>query len=190
MSFFLEYILSARKRLKCNTGTNTVLYFTSKIINNVGNKNNIHINSYSHVKGELLTFPHGGEITIGKHCYIGEGSRIWSAKKIFIGDRVLISHDVNIFDNITHPFNAKQRHRQYLSIISSTELKEIDLQEAAVHINNDVLIGCMSIVLKGVTIGSGAIVGAGSVVTKDVQPWTIVAGNPAKLIREIPEHEK
>lgn len=190
MRSLIEYVFSLNKRARCCTGKNTILYPTSKTINNVGDKNKIHIKSYSRIRGELLTFPHGGEINIGRYCYIGEGTRIWSAKKIFVEDRSLISHNVNIFDNITHPISAEKRHLQYKIILSSVGPKEIDLQEAAVYIKNDVLIGCMSIILKGVTIGEGAIVGAGSVVTRDVPPWTIVAGNPAKIIREIPEHER
>ena len=58
------------------------------------------------------------------------------------------------------------------------------------RIEDDVLIGCMSIVLRGVTIGQGAVIGAGSVVTGDVAPYSIVAGNPARLIREIPQDER
>jgi acetyltransferase-like isoleucine patch superfamily enzyme len=57
-------------------------------------------------------------------------------------------------------------------------------------ISDFVWIGANVIILKGVTIGEGAIVGAGSVVTKDVPPYTIVAGNPARIIREIPENER
>ncbi len=52
------------------------------------------------------------------------------------------------------------------------------------------MIGAKSIIVRGVTIGEGAIVGAGSVVTRDVPPYTIVAGNPARIIREIPEDEQ
>jgi acetyltransferase-like isoleucine patch superfamily enzyme len=59
-----------------------------------------------------------------------------------------------------------------------------------VIIGNSVWIGVNSTILKGVTIGEGSVVGAGSVVTKDVPPWTIVAGNPARVIREIPENER
>jgi acetyltransferase-like isoleucine patch superfamily enzyme len=69
--------------------------------------------------------------------------------------------------------------------VSEGHPKSVDLSEAPVFIHDDVWVGAMSIVLKGITIGEGSIVGAGSVVTKDVPPWTIVAGNPAKIIREI-----
>lgn len=61
---------------------------------------------------------------------------------------------------------------------------------APVKISDKVWIGFNSIILKGVTIGEGAVVGAGSVVTKDVPAWTVVAGNPARIIREIPENER
>ncbi|MCT7983614.1 acyltransferase [Laspinema sp. A4] len=167
-----------------------VLYSSSKILNNLGQTDAIQMGSFTHIKGELLTFAHAGSIKIGQYCFIGEDTRIWSAKSILIGDRVLISHNVNIFDNATHPISAKLRHEQFKQIITSGHPKGIDLQEKPIVISDDVLIGCMSIILAGVTIGEGAIVGAGSVVTKDVPPWTIVAGNPARIIREIPEDER
>lgn len=138
----------------------------------------------------MLTFGHGGKINIGKFCYVGENARIWSAKQIDIGDRTLISHDVDIFDNLTHQINPRLRHLQFIEIISSGQPKYIDLNEEAVTIKNDVLIGSKSIILKGVTIGEGAIVGAGSVVTRNVPPYTVVAGNPARVIKEIPEDER
>lgn len=184
------YNLLKLKRKKYIIGDNTILYPESKIINCIGNKELIEIRDNCHIRGELFIFGHGGKISIGNYCYVGEGTKIWSAKEIIIGDRVLISHNVNIFDSLTHPVSSSQRHQQFKSIISIGHPKEIDLQEEPVCIKNDVLIGCMSIILKGVTIGEGAIVGAGSVVTKDVPPWTIVAGNPAKVIREIAEHER
>ena len=127
---------------------------------------------------------------IGQYCYIGKDSRIWSSVNISIGDRVLISHNVNIFDNITHPLSPKARHEQFKEIISKGHPKKIDLDEQPITISNDALIGCMSIILRGITVGEGAVVGAGSVVTKDVPPYTIVAGNPAKIIKEIPLEDR
>ena len=60
---------------------------------------------------------------------------------------------------------------------------------SGVTIGNDVWIGAGAIILNGVTIGEGAVVGAGSVVTKDVNPYEIVAGNPARVIRKIERNE-
>ena len=179
-----------KKRGKCYLGKGTILYPESKIINNSGVNNLISIAANSHIRGELLIFGDGGKINIGSYCYVGEGTRIWSSKEIIIRDRVLISHNVNIFDNLTHPVSATQRHQQFKNIISKVEPNKIELYGNPVNIEKDVLIGCMSVILKGVTIGEGAIIGAGSIVTKDVPPWTIVAGNPAKIVREIPERER
>lgn len=183
-------IRSFRNRKNFILGSNAFVYSTAIIANNLQDPNAIEIGEFSHIKGELLTFGHNGKIKIGKYCYLGEQSRIWSAHEILVGDRVLISHNVNIFDNDTHPINAKARHEQFKQIISVDHPKAINLREKPILICDDVLIGCMVIILKGVTIGEGAIIGAGSVVTKDVPAWTIVAGNPAKVIREIPEDER
>ncbi|HEY9300680.1 MAG TPA: acyltransferase, partial [Phormidium sp.] len=96
-----------------------------------------------------------------------------------------ISHDVNIFDNQTHPFNPVERHKQYIHILQEGFPKNIDLGGEKVLIEDDVWIGCGAILLKGVSIGKCSIVGAGSVVTKDIPPWTFAAGNPARIIRDI-----
>jgi acetyltransferase-like isoleucine patch superfamily enzyme len=139
------------------------------------------------IRGELLTFPHGGHIQIGQHCYLGHDSRVWSARSIRIGDRVLISHNVNIFDNDTHPIDDPlARHEQFKAILKGGQYpRTLDLKEKPVVIENDVLICCQCVVLKGVTIGQGAVVGAGSIVVNDVPPFTVVAGNPARVIRKI-----
>jgi acetyltransferase-like isoleucine patch superfamily enzyme len=163
----------------------TVIYKCAQIYNNLSNPNLIKIGAYTHIKGELLTFGHGGKIEIGEYCFIGKNTYIWSAKSIKIGNRVLISHNCNIFDNDTHPLNPADRHKQYKEIINRGHPKKINLLEKAIILEDDVLVGANSIILKGVTIGEGAIVGAGSVVTKDVLPYTMVAGNPARVIKKI-----
>jgi len=186
----IDYISRNKKRKSCQCDTSTRFFSTSRVINNTGNVQDIKIGKNTIVKGELLNFAHGGEISIGDYCYIGDDARIWSAKGIKIGNRVLISHNVNIFDNLTHPLNASKRHAQFREIVTTGHPQDIDLGEKVVEIQDDVLIGCMSVVLRGVTIGRGAIIGAGSVVTKNVPAWTVVAGNPAVKIREIPENER
>ena len=174
----------------CNYDKTVKFYNTSKIINSQNEPSSIIIGPYSHIKGELSVFGHGGQIKIGSYCYIGEGTRIWSGKEITIGDRVLISHNVNIFDNLIHPIDPVLRHKQFLEIIERGQPKDITtLDDKRIIIGNDVLIGTMAIILRGVTIGDSAIIGAGSVVTKDVPPYTIVAGNPAKIIRNISDED-
>jgi len=167
----------------------TVIHTCASIVNPLG-RDAIHLGAFTHVKGELLTFGHGGKISIGDYCYFGEGGHIWSSVRVTIGNRVLISHNVNIFDSQTHPLSAKLRHEHFKQIINTGHPRKIDLGEKPVVIGDDVWIGCMSVILRGVCIGTGAIIGAGSVVTRDVDAWTIVAGNPARLIREIPPDER
>jgi acetyltransferase-like isoleucine patch superfamily enzyme len=162
----------------------------SKIINARKLPTFIVIGFNTIVRGELVTFAHDGYIEIGASCYIGENSRIWSAKKIKIGDRVLISHNVNIHDTNGHPIDAEARHNHFQQI--STEghpLRDVDIDSKSILIEDDVWIGFNSTILKGVNIGKGAIIGASSVVTKDVLPYTMVVGNPAKFIKHINQNE-
>ena len=149
----------------------------------------IKIGAETIVEGSLLTFAHGGRITVGQWCYIGEGSRIWSAGRIDIGDRVMMSHNVNIFDNLTHPVDPVLRHQHFHAIASVGHPHRIDLGERPVRINDDAWIAAGAMVLRGVTIGKAAIVGAGAVVTHDVPPFAIVAGNPARVIRYVKSDE-
>jgi len=187
LNYLLKRVLG---RATCMLAHGAVLYPEARIRNALGNSSAIRIGAFSHIRGELLTFGHGGQIVIGQYCFVGQNSRIWSAASIQVGDRALISHGVNIFDSLTHPISAKARHEQFKAIIFSTSPKPDGLESMPVRIGSDVLIGCMSVVLRGVTIGDGAIVGAGSIVTEDVPAWTIVTGNPARILREIPLNER
>ena len=133
------------------------------------------------------TFGHGGHIEVGRNCYIGEGARIWSASRVTIGDRVQISHNVNIHDTNSHALSASSRARHFDEIFTTGHPKLLpDVPTTPIVIEDDVWVGFGSIILTGVTIGRGAVIGAGSVVTKDVDAFTVVAGNPARFIREIP----
>lgn len=157
-------------------------YIESQVKNMQNDPTKICIGKGSHIRGELLLFGYGGEITIGNDCYIGDHTRIWSGEKIFIGNDVLISHNVSIADTNAHELDAKERAQGYRNIFSNGYAKnQGSIKTSAIYIGDHVWINFNSIILKGVCIGEGAIIAAGSVVTKNVPPYTLVAGNPATV---------
>jgi acetyltransferase-like isoleucine patch superfamily enzyme len=107
-------------------------------------------------------------LTIGDHVAIGDRTEIHCGEEITIGNNTLISWDCVIIDRDYHK-------------ISENGQKE---SKRKITIGNNVWICCRSMIMKGVTIGDGAVVAAGSVVTKDVPAGALVAGNPAKVIKE------
>ncbi len=146
----------------------------------------ISIGKQSHVCGELLVFNYGGKILIGNNAYVGTGSRIWSGESISIGNNVLISHNVNIIDNNAHEIDHIERAEGYKNINLKGYPKEKgSVQTAKIVIEDDVWISFNATILKGVHIGKGAIVAANAVVTKNVESFTMVAGNPAKEIKKL-----
>jgi len=187
----LDYLIQRLMgRATCRLEADAALGRYARIRNIRGDSGKIVIGRSSRILGELLTFAHGGEIRIGEWCYVGESTRIWSAASIEIGNRVLISHSANVFDNLTHPLRAAERHRQVQEIFTRGHPSEISLDESPVRICDDAWIGAGAMVLRGVTVGQGAIVAAGAVVTRDVAPYSIVAGNPAVQVRELGPDER
>ncbi len=179
-------IKNSQLRESCLAEKSAKFYPSARIENISKKKDNIIIGKNSLIKGELLIFAHCGRIEIGDYCFIGEYTKIWSSESIKIGDRVLISHNVNIHDTNSHPIDLLERHEHFKNIIfKGHPISGIFLNEKKITICDDVWIGFNSIILKGITLGKGSIVAAGSVVVNDVEPFTIVAGNPAKLIRKI-----
>lgn len=146
----------------------------------------IFIGNQSVIRGDICCLRGEGRVTIGSECYIGEATHIWSTQEIKIGNRVLIAHNCGIYDDTTHPIDSVERNDDFINICFKGMWKKYDTCESKpIIIENNAWIGSNVVILKGVTIGEGAIVGAGSVVTKDVPPYTMVAGNPAKLVRKI-----
>ncbi len=187
-----DNILNEKKQKKINEfikknatiGENTRIFKEATIANNLNDKSKIIIGNNCQLRGELLTFGHGGEIIIGDYTFIGERTKIWSAKKIVIGNRVLISHNVNIHDNNSHSLDANLRHEDYIHISTKGMLlKENNLNEKEITIGDDVWIGFNSTIMKGVKIGSGAIVGANTIVTKDIPEYVVCVGNPMRIIK-------
>ena len=181
--------IEKHKKLSDNATFHSSVKFIGKCINLREDKSLIQIGENTVILGELFLFAHGGKIEIGKNCYIGEKTRIRSANSIKIGNEVMISDDVNIYDTDAHSLNYILRQKEFMEVVILNNLikdaKDVDIQSAPVVIEDHVWIGFNVGILKGFTIGKGAIIGAGSVVTKDVEPFTVVAGNPAKIIKRL-----
>jgi acetyltransferase-like isoleucine patch superfamily enzyme len=121
----------------------------------------------------ITTWQAGAVLEIGAN-FAMTGGTICAAERIIIKNNVAVGANTTIIDTDFHPLDPEQR-----------KLKQSGGRVAAVNIEDDVFIGMNCLVLKGVTIGRGSIIGAGSVVTQDVPPCVIVAGNPARIVREL-----
>lgn len=173
------------KRARCRAGADTRLHGPCRIENAGGSRDAIHIGRGCHIFGRLLVLARTGVIRVGDECFIGHGTEIWSACGVTIGSRVFISHGVNIHDTNAHPTSARLRNIQFARQTDPDYRRALESVAAApVTIEDDAWVGFNAVVLKGVTVGRGAIVGAASVVTKDVPAFAIVAGNPARIIGE------
>lgn len=106
-----------------------------------------------------------------------------------MGDDVVISWGVTIVDHNSHSLSWPERANDVLDWGRGTKDWQ-NVKIAQVQIDNKVWIGFNAIILKGVAIGEGAIVAAGAVVTKDVPPYSVVAGNPARVIRTLTGSEQ
>lgn len=165
----LHYLIrKALRRPTCILERGARLGSKAKILNARGKSDYIRIGRDSVVLGELFVFAHGGQIEIGKRCYIDAGTRIWSGASIKIEDDVIVGPDVNVFDNRTHPLDAHERHEQIKSIFTIGHPKRIDLGDRPVRICQGALIGARAMILRGVTIGSGSIVLPGAIITKNI----------------------
>lgn len=147
------------------------------------------------VLGCSITFERGiGQVLIGDDTYIGASSII-CATGVNIGSHVLMAWGITIVDHDSHSVNWNQRANDIQNwreglitggISGAAGIKDWRMiGMAPVTIKDKVWIGFNSIILKGVTIGEGSVVAAGSVVTKDVPSWTLVGGNPARILKEL-----
>lgn len=124
------------------------------------------------------------KVNIGDRTFIGK-SIIVAAENVRIGSDVLISWDVTIVDHDSHALAFEDRSSDVLDWSKGHK----DWSKVAVRpvvIGDKAWIGFGVKILKGVTIGEGAVIAAGSVVTRDVPPRHVVGGNPARIIRELP----
>ena len=122
-------------------------------------------NTVSVARSSRIEYP--WNFSIGNHSSVGAGAWIYALDKIVIGEKCCIGEDVKL---ITGSHEISSCH--------------FDLITRPITVEDNVWIATGAMILPGVTIGEGAVVAAGAVVTKDVEPWTVVGGNPARFIKK------
>ena len=118
-------------------------------------------------------------IKIGKNCYIGRNSQIEC--DVDFGDNIIIANNVAFVGKYDHNYHQIGTPIRLASQIRDNDYNWYGLNSKTI-VENDVWIGYGCIIMSGVTIKTGSIIAAGSIVTKDVEPYSIYGGNPAKKI--------
>ena len=135
----------------------------------------------------------GCSFSIGENatCKVGDftllnGAIIMAEERIEIGSHVLISWNVGIADSDFHPIEPAQRLQDTFALAPYYKDRppRPPIRTAPVIIRDNVWIGMGAVILKGVTIGENSVVAAGSIVTRDVPPNVVVAGNPAVIVKQ------
>lgn len=133
--------------------------------NSIKCKGNLYI-----LPNTILCYPY--RISFGYNIFINRGVYITAREPITIGDNVMIASGVVI--------NSGMHNYMKKDIL----IREQGHTSKAIYIGNDVWIGANSVIMPGVSIGDGAVIGAGSIVTKSVPPYSVVAGVPARIIKK------
>ncbi len=125
----------------------------------------------------------GARITIGDRVGIS-GATLYARKGITIGEDTCIGGNTKILDNDFHPLEAETRNR----LLSDPRGGDSDLVPCReIRIGKSCFIGCNAIILKGTVLGDGCVVGAGAVVSGTFEAGSVIAGNPARVIRRVSE---
>lgn len=139
------------------------------------------INPLCRTQRACLYVRKGAKLIIGDDCGFSSPC-FWCDDQIVVGNRVKMGGDCVIIDSDAHSLDYRDRAIE--SNISSEDAF-LKVKHAPIEIEDDVWIGTRCIIMKGVTIGARSVVGAGSIVTKDVPADTLVCGSPAKVIRTL-----
>ena len=177
-----DWLHAIRLRQSCSA-PDDVVFTGQTTIHNSFAKTAVEIGSGSLFMGEINVISREARVRVGDWCFVGPGAKIWAMDSIDIGNRVFISHGVQVFDNNSHSLSAAERHARFKELRTiGRHLTPETVVHRPIRIEDDVWIGFNAAIMKGVTIGRGAIVGACSVITQDVPPFGVVVGSPARKV--------
>lgn len=181
INFFMKILLMRSSKISVGTGSKVSWWHLKA----KGGK--IKIGKDCFIRCRIDFDSQEGFVSIGDRSYIG-ACHIVCHSRVDISEDVIISWGVTIVDHNSHSLKWSHRKNDVHNWLQGIKIWD-DVTVAPVIIGPKVWIGFGAIILKGVTIGEGAIIAAGSVVTKDVPKFTVVAGNPARFIRELEHYD-
>lgn len=179
----LKYLIKNKHKKACTKISPTAKFKLRKL--EAAKNSKLIIKDRAVVNAKVTLGKEKSKILVGENSTIGFDTKIMAFDDIEIGSNVMISWGCTIIDSDTHSFDFETRKKDIEALYEGKDRDWSAISTSPIKICDKSWIGFNSIILKGVTIGEGAVVGAGSVVTKDIEPYTIVAGNPAKFIKKI-----
>jgi acetyltransferase-like isoleucine patch superfamily enzyme len=136
-----------------------------------------------------------GQVELGERVYIGDRTQFISRHGIKVGSDVLISWGCTIYDHDAHSIDYRARMADHAGHLRHWESGALmtgkdwsTVNGAPITIGDHAWIGFDVVILKGVTIGEGAVIGARAVVTSDIPAWSVAVGSPARVVKTIPPH--
>lgn len=185
LSHFITWYNTKKLLKRCQSGRNVRFSSRSKIyLQDGASSKQIVLDDEVWLYGRII-LQSNGLCKLGKYVKIGNSTTIQCVNKVDIGDYTIVADNVVITDNNNHPISPSYRREWAVKYSeSSLSLWKHSVSKPTI-IEQNVWIGANSRICKGVRIGEGSIVAAGSIVTKDVPPFSIVAGNPARVVKTI-----
>jgi acetyltransferase-like isoleucine patch superfamily enzyme len=145
-------------------------------------KTNLIIGSDCVLECHIVIYNPDAQVIIGDRVYIGPQTTFFCNEKIELEGDILVSWSCTLIDSNAHPLKWEHRKNDVINWRNGTK-DWTHVENKPIVVKRKSWLGFNSILMKGVTVGEGSVVAAGSVVTKDVEPFTIVGGNPASFIK-------
>lgn len=168
------------------------------VIDKIENRTYVKIGNRGIINAHFVFESEKGEVIIGDNVHLGNVTFI-SRNKIEIQNDVTMAWGIVLYDHNSHSIFWEERkndnHQCYEDYLNHNGNNVVNkdwsfVEDKPIIIESKVWVGFDVIIFKGVTVGEGSVIGAKSVVTKDVEPWTVVAGNPAVVVKYLPEYNK
>lgn len=165
---------------------NRALHILSNVYidNRTGDPKKLRIGNYCNISCRIVLHSEA-ELIVGDYVYMNSNCSLNVFNTVTIGSNCLFGPNVVIWDSDNHPLDSKLRLEQSIEIPKVASLKSHGLGGGDVVIGDNVWIGMDCLILGGVKIGEGAVIAASSVVVKDIPPYVLAAGVPAKVVKQL-----